>query len=55
MTVIMFRLLLSGDSQFIHPLSLFRSHGEEGVGGYPSCRVGRGGVHPGQVASLSQG
>uniref|UniRef100_A0A669D925 Deoxyribonuclease-2-alpha n=1 Tax=Oreochromis niloticus TaxID=8128 RepID=A0A669D925_ORENI len=35
------------------PLILFRVAG--GAGAYPSCHRARGGVHPGQVASLSQG
>ena len=34
---------------------LIRRSGRGGAGAYPSCHRGRGGVHPGQVASPSQG
>ena len=41
-------------SVFIHPFSTPRS-GRGGAGDYPSSHRAKGGVHPGQVASPSQG
>jgi len=41
----------------IHPFSIpsLRRSGRGGAGAYPSSHRGKGGVHPGQVASPSQG
>uniref|UniRef100_A0A669DAA6 Metalloendopeptidase n=1 Tax=Oreochromis niloticus TaxID=8128 RepID=A0A669DAA6_ORENI len=39
----------------IHSLPLILSRVAGGAGAYPSCHRARGRVHPGQVASLSQG
>ena len=40
---------------FIFYTRLIRRSGRGGAGVYPSCHRARGGVHPGQVASPSQG
>ena len=41
----------------IHPFSIpsIRRSGRGGAGAYPSVHRAKGGVHPGQVASPSQG
>ena len=47
------------DNRNIHPsifyTRLIRRSGREGAGAYPSGHRARGGIHPGQVASPSQG